>query len=77
VHCAIVSACACDIAGQAFRFLNTNTVVKEDELVKACGTHGGEEKCIQSVVGKLEGERALGRPRCIWNGNTKMDLKEI
>jgi hypothetical protein len=28
-------------------------------------------------VGKPEGKRPLGRPRCRWVGNIKMDLKEI
>jgi hypothetical protein len=71
VHCAIVTACACDIP-----FFNTNTVVEEDEMVKACSIHGREEKCIQSLVGKLEGERPLGRPRCIWKVILKWILKE-
>jgi hypothetical protein len=29
------------------------------------------------LVGKPEGKRPLGRPRCRWEDNTKMDLKEI
>jgi hypothetical protein len=29
------------------------------------------------LVGKLEGKRALGRPRCRWMCNIKMDLREI
>jgi hypothetical protein len=28
-------------------------------------------------VGKPEGKRALGRPRCGWVDNIKMDLREI
>jgi hypothetical protein len=28
-------------------------------------------------VGKLEGKRPLGRPRCRWVDNIKMDLGEI
>jgi hypothetical protein len=28
-------------------------------------------------VGKPEGKRPLGRPRCTWNDNIKMDLREI
>jgi hypothetical protein len=27
--------------------------------------------------GKPEGKRTLGRPRCRWDDNTKMDLQEI
>jgi hypothetical protein len=29
------------------------------------------------LVGKPKGKRPLGRPRCRWEGNTKMDLREI
>jgi hypothetical protein len=29
------------------------------------------------LVGKLEAKRPLGRPRCTWMDNTKMDLIEI
>jgi hypothetical protein len=29
------------------------------------------------LVGKPEGKRALGRPRCRWVDNIKMDLLEI
>jgi hypothetical protein len=29
------------------------------------------------LVGKPEGKRLLGRPRCMWEDNIKMDLREI
>jgi hypothetical protein len=29
------------------------------------------------LVGKPEGKRSLGRPRCRWEGNIKIDLREI
>ena len=29
------------------------------------------------LVGKLEGKRALGRPRRRWEDNIKMDLQEV
>jgi hypothetical protein len=29
------------------------------------------------LVGKLEGKRILGRHRCRWEDNIKMDLKEV
>jgi len=29
------------------------------------------------LVGKPGGERPLGRPRCRWEGNIKMDLQEV
>jgi hypothetical protein len=44
---------------------------------RTCGTYGGEERCIQDLVGKPEGRRPLGRPRRRWEDNIKMDLREV
>jgi hypothetical protein len=41
----------------------------------ACSTNRGERNKI--LVGKPEGKRPLGRPRCMWVDNIKMDLREI
>jgi hypothetical protein len=42
---------------------------------RTCGTYG--ERCAyRALVGKLEGRRPLGRPRCRWEDNIKMDLQE-
>jgi hypothetical protein len=38
----------------------------------------GEERGVNRVlVGKPEGKRPLGRPRCRWEGNIKMDLQDV
>jgi hypothetical protein len=38
----------------------------------------GEGRGMYSVlVGKHEGKRPLGRPRCRWENNIKMDLQEV
>jgi transposase len=38
----------------------------------------GEGRCIYRVlVGRPQGKRPLGRPRCRWEDNIKMDLREI
>jgi hypothetical protein len=38
----------------------------------------GEDSGVhRELVGKPEGKRPLGRPRCRWEDNIKMDLKEI
>ena len=29
------------------------------------------------LVGKPEGKRSLGRPRCRWEDNNKMDIQEV
>jgi hypothetical protein len=39
---------------------------------EACGTHGGDV-----LFGKPKGKRQLGRTRCRWEDNIKMDLREI
>ena len=38
----------------------------------------GEGRGVHRVlVEKPEGKRPLGRPRCIWEDNIKMDLREV
>ena len=38
----------------------------------------GEERVAYMVlVGKPEGKRPLGRPRCRWVDNIRMDLQEV
>ena len=38
----------------------------------------GERRGIYRVlVGKLEVKRQLGRPRCKWEDNIKMDVKDV
>ena len=40
--------------------------------------HMGEGRGVHRVlVGKPEGKRTLGRPRCRWEDNIKMDLQEV
>jgi len=37
----------------------------------------GERRGVYSVLfGKTEGKRPIGRPRCKWEDNIKMDLQE-
>jgi hypothetical protein len=44
---------------------------------RICGTHGGGERCFQSLVGRPKGKRPLGRLRHRWEDNIKLDLREI
>ena len=38
----------------------------------------GEKRGVYRVlVGKPEGKRPLGRPRCRWEDNIKMDLQDV
>jgi hypothetical protein len=41
-----------------------------------CSTYGGEEMCIEVLVGKPDKNRRLGKPRCRWEDNIEMDLQE-
>jgi hypothetical protein len=44
---------------------------------RTCGAYG-EERGVHSVlVGKPECKRPLGRPRCRWEDNIKMDSQEV
>jgi hypothetical protein len=38
---------------------------------------GEKRNACRILVGKPEGKRPLGRPRCWWEDNIKMDLRKI
>jgi hypothetical protein len=38
---------------------------------------GEERKMYKVLMGKPEGKRPLGRPRCRWRDGIRMDLREI
>jgi hypothetical protein len=42
-----------------------------------CSAYGGEERHIQGFLRKSVGKRLLGRPRCRWEINVKIDLQEV
>jgi len=42
-----------------------------------CGTYVESRGAYRVLVGKLEGNRLLGRPRHRWEDNIKMDLQEV
>jgi hypothetical protein len=48
-----------------------------DEKGWAYSTNGEKRNACMILVGKLEGKRPLGKPRCRWSDNIKMDLREI
>ena len=43
--------------------------IKMSEMGGAYSTYGGEERLIQVLAGKPEGNRPLGRPRRRWENN--------
>ena len=38
---------------------------------------GDRRGVYRVLVGKIEGERPLGRPWCTWENNIKMDFQEV
>jgi hypothetical protein len=44
---------------------------------RTCGTHGEGRGVYRVLVGRPEGKIPLGRPRCGWDDNIKMNRREI
>jgi hypothetical protein len=42
-----------------------------------CSTNGEKRKAYRLLVGKPEGKRQLGRPRCRWVDNIRLALGEV
>jgi len=42
-----------------------------------CARMGKERRVYKVLVGKPEGKRPMGRPRCGWVDNIRMDLQEV
>ena len=57
---------------------NIFRVTKSNEMGGACSAYGGEKRYIQGFGGETcEGKRPVGKPRCRWEDNIKMDLQEV
>jgi hypothetical protein len=50
--------------------------VAEDEMGGPCSTNVEKRKAYRLLMGKPEGKRPLGRPRCRWV-DIRMDLGEV
>jgi hypothetical protein len=44
---------------------------------RAFSMYGERKGAYRALMGNLEGRRPLGRSRCRWEDNIKMDLREI
>ena len=52
--------------------------IKKNEMGGACGTYGGEERCVQGFGGETRGKkRQFGSLRHRWEDNIKMDLYDV
>ena len=48
--------------------------IEKNEMGEACSTYGERRGVYRVLVAKPEGKRPLGRPKCRWEDNIKMDL---
>ena len=51
--------------------------IEKNEMSGTCSTYGGRRGVYRVLMGKPEGNRPTGRPRCRWDDNIKMDLQEL
>jgi hypothetical protein len=51
--------------------------IEKNEIGRACNADGEQRGMYRVLVGKPEGKRPLGRPRCRWKDNIRMDLQEV
>jgi hypothetical protein len=57
--------------------LNGTHQLLEYGMGRACRSNGEKRNTYMFLVGKPEGKRPVGRPRCKWVDDIKMDLGEI
>jgi hypothetical protein len=46
-------------------------------MLSSCNSHDGDKKCKQNFSRNIGKERAAGRHWHRWEGNIKLDLKEV
>jgi hypothetical protein len=51
--------------------------MEKNEMGGACSVYGGEETRIQGFWENLKEKKSLGKSRCRWEDNIKMDIQEI
>jgi hypothetical protein len=52
----------------------TGSFIKDGEIGRACETNGEKRNAYTLLAVKAEGERPLGRPRCMWAFNRSQRL---
>jgi hypothetical protein len=58
-------------------YFSSGEEMKYNEMGRACGTCGGEERCVQGSGVETRGKETLGKPRLRWEDNSKMNLQEV
>jgi len=61
----------------SIRFFTVNIRTVEDTWAGHVARMGELRGVYRVLVGKPEGRRQLGRPRCRWVDNIRMDLQEV
>jgi hypothetical protein len=51
--------------------------IEKIEMGGVCSTYGEGRGVYRVLVGKPERNRPLGRPRCRWEDNVRMDLQDV
>jgi hypothetical protein len=51
--------------------------IKRNEMGGVCGRYGGQERCLQGLMGRPERKALFERPRRRWEYNIKRDLEEV
>jgi len=51
--------------------------MKEDEMSRAVGTYREKRNAYRVLVDRSEEKKLLGGPRCEWEDNIKIYLKEL
>jgi hypothetical protein len=51
--------------------------IKEYEICEACSMHGRSKRCVHNFIGKPEERKSHMKPRCKWEDNIKVDLREV
>jgi hypothetical protein len=51
--------------------------IEKNEMGGACSGYGNERGVHRLLMGKPEGKRPMGRIRCRWKDNIKMDIQEV
>jgi hypothetical protein len=77
--CGSLFSCGCEEVHNLYCSPNIIRVIKSGRMSwKGCVVHMKEVRnAYKSLVGKPEGKRPLGKSKCRWEGDIKMDLKEV
>jgi hypothetical protein len=51
--------------------------MEKNEMCGACSAYGEGRGVYRVLVGKPEVKRPMGRPRCRWEDNIRVDIQEV